>query len=358
MDRANYALAARLASTGHEVHLVAHRVAASLRQCGAIVHAAPRPANSHAVGMPLLAREARRRAAQLRSRDPYVVANGGNCALRSINWVHYVHAAYDPARDAAASGMIARLERRYVLRHERRALSYASLIICNSERTRRDVVDRLGVPEARAHVVQYGTDPSLFAPPPPQSRAAARAALGVTDGRPVVLFVGALGDRRKGFDALFEGWSVLSRRGWNAELFVAGEGRELAAWRARAEQAGLGGQMHFLGFRDDVHVLLAAADVLVHPARYEAYGLAVHEAICAGVAAIVSARAGVAEQYPASLRALLLPEVSGDAIAVTLDAWRGDRATFAAAAAATGALWRARTWNHMADEIVALVTRP
>ena len=38
---------------------------------------------------------------------------------------------------------------------------------------------------------------------------------------------------------------------------------------------------------------------MVHPARYEAYGLGVHEAICRGLPAIVSAGAGIAELYPA-----------------------------------------------------------
>jgi glycosyltransferase involved in cell wall biosynthesis len=345
MDRANYALAVRLASTGHEVHLVTHRAAESLRQCGAFVHRAARPANAHAAGMPLLAREARRRAAQFERRKPCVVANGGNCVLPSVNWVHYVHAAYDPATDVpGGASVIARLQRRYVLRHERGALSRASAVICNSERTRRDVVERLDVPEAIAHVIYYGIDPCRFTPPSPAARTAARAALGVVDGRPVVLFVGALGDRRKGFDALFGAWTAVWRR-------------ELRHWRARAEQAGVAAHLHFLGFREDVHVLLAAADVLVHPARYEAYGLSVHEAICAGVPAIVSAGAGVAERYPGSLRGLLLPEVSEERVAAALEFWRGSRSALTAAAEATGTVWRARTWDHMADEIIALASR-
>ena len=42
-------------------------------------------------------------------------------------------------------------------------------------------------------------------------------------------------------------------------------------------------------FAADVAPVIAAADVLVHPARYEAYGLGVHEALCRGLPAIVSA---------------------------------------------------------------------
>src|SRR4029450_246738 len=89
-----------------------------------------------------------------------------------------------------------------------------------------------------------------------------------------------------------------------------GAGGEQEAWAARAKAAGLTG-LRMLGFRTDIASLLAAADVLVHPARYEAYGLGVHEAICRGVPAIVCAAAGVAERFPADLSPLLLPAGAG-----------------------------------------------
>jgi glycosyltransferase involved in cell wall biosynthesis len=51
----------------------------------------------------------------------------------------------------------------------------------------------------------------------------------------------------------------------------------------------------------------------VSPTRYEAYGLGVHEALCCGLPAIVSADAGVAERYPPDLADLLLPDPDDDA---------------------------------------------
>jgi glycosyltransferase involved in cell wall biosynthesis len=241
-----------------------------------------------------------------------------------------------------------------VLAKERAALSRARFVICNSERTRRDVVERLGIAESCARVVYYGTDPSRFAPPDAAKRAEARALLGIPDARRVVMFVGALGDRRKGFDALFSAWSDLCRAGWDDDLIVVGEGRELNAWRQRAHVSGLGDRVRFLGFRHDVHRLLRGADLLVHPARYEAYGLAVHEAICSGIPAIVSAEAGVAERYPSALASLLLPVISGDAVRAALEAWRASEAICREAATTAGAAWRARTWDDMADDIIAL----
>jgi glycosyltransferase involved in cell wall biosynthesis len=357
MDRANYALASRLAACGHEVHVVAHRVDGGLSR-RVLVHPVTRPLGSHALGMPLLARSGWRHAVELSARHAKVVANGGNCGWPDVNWVHYVHAAFDPAADAATvPRVLSRVQRRYVLDRERRALAAARLVICNSARTRADVTERLQVDPARARVVYYGTDAGRFSPVTPAERAAARAMLRVDGRGPVALFVGALGDRRKGFDALFEAWTRMAAdRSWSLTLLVAGHGRELQAWKARAERAGLGSSVRFLGFRDDVPSLLAASDVVIHPARYEAYGLSVHEAICRGIPAIVSAGSGVAERLPEMWRPLLLQRVSADDIARALHDWRNSHDRFASVAAGMAASWRARSWDDMADEIATLVS--
>jgi glycosyltransferase involved in cell wall biosynthesis len=239
---------------------------------------------------------------------------------------------------------------------ERQALTRARLVVCNSARTVEDVVNLVGVERARARRVYYGVDPARFSPS--MDRSAARAALGYHDDRPVILFVGALGDRRKGFDTLFAAWRRLcGTADWDASLLVAGSGAELAAWKARAASSPeVSGRTRFLGYRDDVPALIAAADLLVHPARYEAYGLAVHEALCCAVPAIAPASAGVAERYTHDLRPLLLDDVnSADELMSRLRTWREARAAFRSHALSLGTMLRARTWDDMAHDIVALV---
>lgn len=355
MDRANVGLAARLASVGHEVHVVTHRACGTLKRCGVLVHPAARPLGSHAIGMPFLAREAARRARELRARGVRVVANGGNFLPATIAWVHYVHAAYEPVPGGTPiRRALAAAQRRYVLEREREGLAAARLVICNSERTRRDVGDRLGIPEARTRVVYYGTDPERFALVSEEERTQARRELGLDGIGPVALFAGALGDRRKGFDALFDAWLSFTRgRRRDAVLLVAGEGRELPTWIARAEREGLGGSMRFLGFRRDIPRVLAAVDLVIHPARYEAYGLSVHEAACRGIPAIVSAQAGVTERLPASLRDLFVPEIAADAVLAALERWCRSREAFHGAARQAAGLLAQRTWDAMADEIAA-----
>jgi glycosyltransferase involved in cell wall biosynthesis len=357
MDRANHALAAHLAGSGRQVHLVTHRAWPDLeRHPNITVHGVPRPLGSHLFGAPLLAAAGERWSRKVR--DVRVVANGGNADTRDAAWIHYVHAAYTPF---VAGGAIARgrasLAHRYYLARERRALANARVVICNSRRTAADAIERVGVDPARVRTVYYGADARQLSAVSPDDRAAARRALGWSADRLVALFVGALGDRRKGFDRLFDAWSRLAGgAAWDVDLVVAGEGGELEAWRQRARGAGLERRVEFLGFRRDVPALIAASDLLVHPARYEAYGLGVHEALCRGIPALVSASAGVAERYPANLSDLLLqdPE-SVDELCDRLLRCRAqiDRLTRELGPFADAL--RGRSWDDMADEIVRAV---
>jgi glycosyltransferase involved in cell wall biosynthesis len=181
--------------------------------------------------------------------------------------------------------------------------------------------------------------------------------VGVPDDRLVALFIGALGDRRKGFDLVFDAWrSLASDTTWDVDLLVAGEGAEVAAWRARASAAGVGGRMRFLGFRKDIATVLAAADVLVHPARYEAYGLGVHEAVCRGIPAIVTAIAGITERLGPAFRPLIVPvPPTAVSLSAALRAWRGDVRGWRDRAEDVGRVLRNRTWDDMSAEIVAAV---
>jgi glycosyltransferase involved in cell wall biosynthesis len=358
MDRANHALAAHLARREMPVHLVAHRIAPDLTACPHVrTHLVPRPFGAHLVGAPLLARAASREARTL-GRSARVIMNGGNGAIGTPTWVHYLHAAYEPQVAASVrTRLSAAAGRRYYLARERAALASAPLVICNSERTARDVREHYGVPASRIKVVYYGSDARAFSPVTAEERAAARAALGIEDGRFVAVFVGALGDRRKGFDVVFDAWRALSAdRAWDIDLLAIGAGAEAPVWAARARAVGLERRIRLLGFRDDVSRVLAAADVLVHPVRYEAYGLGVHEAICRGLPAIVTGIAGVTERYPASLGSLIIGDPpSADALATALQAWRAHASEWRARIAQASQAFRARSWDDMAADIVAAV---
>src|SRR5206468_4094353 len=132
-----------------------------------------------------------------------VVVNGGNCRWGDVNWLHHLNVLDAPV---ASGGPARRIHRRLghwlYARDDRAALGMAGVIITTCERNKRDLVEWLGTPPERVHVVYYGTDPEVFRPAAAGERAALRARFGWDADRPLFAFVGALGDRRKGFDTL------------------------------------------------------------------------------------------------------------------------------------------------------------
>jgi len=358
MDRANYALASHLADRDTETHIVAHRVDATLSsRPNVIFHRVPKLLGSYVAAGPLLDRAGRRWASQLASRGGRVMVNGGNCRWGDMNWVHYVHAAFE----SVASGSFARrikmrTSHAMFVAQEKAALSLARVIFTNSNRTRRDVIEKVGIQNENIHTVYYGADPDEFRPPAEGERAGLRVEMRLPPDRCLVVFVGALGDHRKGFDTLFDAWKILcADPAWDADLVVVGSGAELPLWIRRAAQSGIEGRIHFLGFRIDVPAILRACDVMVAPARYEAYGLAVQEALCSGLPALVAADAGVAERYPKGLGDLLLADPRDEwELAARLRRWRAHRAYFASEIERLSREIGAHTWERMAQEILEI----
>lgn len=180
--------------------------------------------------------------------------------------------------------------------------------------------------------------PSVPAPgtPEPAARSALRAALRVPGDARVVLFVGS-DYARKGLDRAIAALAALpgALRG-TAHLVVAGADRA-QPYRRLARQLGVGAQVHLLGARDDVARLMHGADLLVHPARREAAGLVLLEALAAGLPVLTTDVCGYAPCVAQSragqvLRAPYDARIAAAALAAMLT--RARRAQWAATARA------------------------
>jgi glycosyltransferase involved in cell wall biosynthesis len=359
MDIANYHLADFLARQGVPVHLVSHGVDAGLLAYPNVQwHRAARPFGVHLLGEHFLRYLGRHSADNKLLAEGGILVNGGNCPLPAANWVHYLHAAAPP--NSGTHGWRKwknRLARRLSLRDEAEALRCARIIIVNSNRTRKDVIEHYGVREDLIRVVYYGSDSRQFHPIEDPARQTLRSALGLSPEKFLIAFVGALGDRRKGFDTLFEAWQMMDPKlREKVELVVVGRGAELPLWKKRAVELPAGGSIRFLGFRRDVPEILKACDAFIAPTRYEAFGLAAQEALCCGLPVIVSRDAGVAELFSPSLDDLLLDDFEDAAeLTAKLQLLYAGRVAFRKAAIQLSATLRTYAWDDMARSIQTLL---
>ncbi len=197
----------------------------------------------------------------------------------------------------------------------------ADAIIAVSEATRRDVVERLGVPEARVTVIPEAVDPS-FAPPPRDEAATVIAArFGLVE--PYVLYVGQF-DPRKNMDGLVSAFARAAERQPDLQLVVAGELGKLAPFLRAALERGrvpmdrvvLAG----LVTDEELAALYTAAECLLHPALLEGFGLTPLESLAAGTP-VVGFRAGAVEEVVGHAGVLVdgsRPEELGDALVAYL----------------------------------------
>jgi UDP-glucose:(heptosyl)LPS alpha-1,3-glucosyltransferase len=108
----------------------------------------------------------------------------------------------------------------------------------------------------------------------------------------VFLFVGS-GFARKGLDAAIGALAQCANPDFR--LVVAGRDRESARFAEQARRLGVSERVRFLGGRDDVRPLYAAADCFILPSRYDPFPNTALEALAMGLPAIVSSRCGAAE---------------------------------------------------------------
>ncbi len=140
-----------------------------------------------------------------------------------------------------------------------------------------------------------------------------RGGLETPDGAPLVLALGRL-HRNKAFDLLLAAMARLPE----VYLWLAGEGPERAALERQAGALGLRDRVRFLGWRDDVAALFAAADIFACPSRIEPLGNVVIEAWAHRVPVVAAASAGPAALLTPGETGLLVPLEDAEALATSI----------------------------------------
>ena len=202
---------------------------------------------------------------------------------------HLVHADWHTAVAAAAAPGVPLVStkhnddpfrRTYPFRVVERAMSNRCVATITISEALRDFTLRYSPPRTEVATVLYG----LAVPPQAPER-------GPEFDQPTLLTVARL-VRQKGLDILIRAMGPIRESVPGTGLLIAGDGPERSALERLARELGVEESVSFLGHRADVDQLMRRAWLLVHPARWEGFGLVLLEAMRQGlpvVAARVSA---------------------------------------------------------------------
>ncbi len=153
----------------------------------------------------------------------------------------------------------------------------ADRIVTITEALHRFTVEQVGVPGDKVETIHYGLDdlPQPWGENAPDD---------VPDGARVLLAVARL-TRQKGIDVAVRALGSLPD---DTVLVVLGEGPERARLEELARTIGVERRVFLQGRVPDVTAWLERATLLVHPARWEGFGLGVLEAMLAGLPVVAS----------------------------------------------------------------------
>jgi glycosyltransferase involved in cell wall biosynthesis len=293
--RVNYELVRRLLDWGHEVTLLTNQVAEDLLGRSGlkvqIIQAAPK--------LPALLRELLWANActdflKTHSQQYDIVHLNGAVAYvpHQINTSHFVHGSFrlylNQEKITGWRNIYHRLHADVNVRLEKRVYLQAEKVVAVSPKTKRELVEIVGLPADRVEVICNAVDVDEFYPDLDR-RVKTREKLEIPTERFAVLFAGDLQQQRKGLRTILEAMAGLPEA---IHLYVAGKGSP----ETYSEQlASVQSRVHFLGYRRDIVDLFQAADAFAFPSRYDTMALVVFEALASGLPVITTIESGVGE---------------------------------------------------------------
>ena len=244
--------------------------------------------------------------------------------------VHHVWPAADRylASLAAASGVPHLVVTEHIVgrpnspsqqRLKRRELAQAGAVTAVSAAVADSLVSDYGVPRGRIRLVPNGAEPPDETAEPPAARRV-REELGAGLLRPLWVCAGRL-EEQKGQDVLLDALAEVRRQGLEFVAVLAGDGSKRAALEARAQELGLEQRVRFPGQVEDLGPLLAAADAVALPSRWEGLPLVLLEAMVRARPVVATPVGGIPEVVEDGVHGRLVPVGDAAALAGVLAAF-------------------------------------
>jgi UDP-glucose:(heptosyl)LPS alpha-1,3-glucosyltransferase len=342
-----------LRAAGHEVIIFAREVRGEspqfqVRPVGGLRLGRTAGLLSFAYGGPAAARAAR---ADLvisfaRTVGADVMRSGGSAHIS------YLKAARQWRGPLESRAMRASLYHRAQVYLERRGFASPQLkvAIAVSNLVRDDLMRQFQLPAQKVVTLYNGVDLERFTPSRDDSaRREVRSALDITDGAPMVAFVGN-GFGRKGLRFLIEAWPQVGR---GAHLLVVGSDQKQRRYEREAMRLGLAARIHFAGAMPDVRQVLQGVDAFALPSLFEPFGNVIMEAMASGLPVLSSAQCGASELLPPSMQRFVVRDPTDTAeIAQRMNSLLDVAGELRAEARAAAESY---TWQSYADKLLAII---
>jgi len=161
-----------------------------------------------------------------------------------------------------------------------------------------------GVPPEKVTVLHTFVDGERYRHP--ELRGEARRELGIPNDAVVVLNIGRLVAQKCQADFLETAARCLPADD-SLHFVLCGSGKLESSLRRRAERLGLGGRFHMAEFTARPERMYAAADIMLHTARWEPLGNVILEAMSAALAVVATDVDGTREAVSSKEVGLLVP---------------------------------------------------
>lgn len=185
---------------------------------------------------------------------------------------------------------------------DRRLSGWCDRLVGNSHAVV-DFYRALGVPNDRLAMIYSGIEPNE---PAAVDTSAVRAELGLEADAPVLFFAGRLAEQKRVEDLLMA-VDLLQHVQPDLRTLIAGDGPLRSFLEMTARRFELGNRVRFLGHRDDIPRLMAAADLVVLPSAFEGLPNLVLEAMLQRKPVVATAAPGTTEVVADGETGVLVP---------------------------------------------------
>jgi glycosyltransferase involved in cell wall biosynthesis len=168
---------------------------------------------------------------------------------------------------------------------DQKSFKSAGVLLAASQKIKSELINLYNVNPKRIHISYPPLQTQQYTPISSEEKVALRTKMGIRPNTRVFLFVSS-GHPQKGLNRILKWWKLANAK--NAILWIVGSKKTINTPP----------NVFFAGFQKSPLNYYRIADLLLHPAKYEAFGQVIAEALACECPVAVSVHCGAAEIIP------------------------------------------------------------